>query len=631
MTPLEECVAKAWQAWRAPPRNKVSGWANKHRKLSAEASAEPGQWRNARAPHTVAPMDALSPSDDTEVVILKWSAQSAKTEVINNFIGYIADEDPGPILCLQPNEKPMAEAFSKDRIAPMIRDTPRLRERFATGVGRTSKNTILHKAFPGGHLTIAGANSPSSLASRPIRFLLADEVNRWEKNKEGDAFQLAYKRTRTFWNRKILVVSTPTLEGVGISRQFENSLQHEWRLECPSCGDSQMPALKHFTFHRDKNKILTGVDYTCEHCGTVHDEKSEKKIKSSGEWVQTNDADPKRKGYHFCQWASPFASWRDTSQEWLSAQGDPGEMQVVVNTAFAEEWLGEGDQLDWESLYTRRSVYPYHADGFAIPAEVNHLLLLVDTQDSYLDWEVIGIGERMRTWGVQKGQIYGNTEMADVWDQLDDLRRRVWPTETGEEVGIFATGIDIKGHRQRIVKQWCYKRKNQRVYALAGLGKGAKKQIAMTRTKLDDGSKKKVDIYSVRVDDFKRDAISYMGETDSNAFGYCHWPKDQQGGVVAGYDQEVFEQLCAEREETKLSKGFPIKEFIKTRTRNEAFDLRHMLCSLVVIAKPPDTSSVRRATQMMPEQPAPAVSAWVSRGSARVQDPRPGNWMSRRR
>jgi len=629
--PLEQSIATAFAAFRAPPRLQVSAWANKHRKLSAESSAEPGQWRNSRAPHTVAPMDALSPSDDTEVVVLKFSAQSAKTEVINNFIGYIADQDPGPILCLQPNEKPMAEAFSKDRIAPMIRDTPVLKDRFSSAVGRTSKNTILHKAFTGGHLTIAGANSPSSLASRPIRYVLADEINRWEKNKEGDPLLLAIKRTRTFWNRKILIVSTPTLEGVGVSRQYKSTLQHEWQLECSECGESQFPQLKHFTFHRDENKILKSLDYTCEHCGTVHDEKSERKIKGAGSWVVMNEADPKRKGYHMNQWSSPFAEWRDTAMEWLAAQGDPGELQVVVNTAFAEEWKGEGEQLEWEALFRRRKVYPWHETGFAVPGEVFHLMLLVDTQDSYLDWEVIGIDDRLRSWGIQKGQFFGNTEQVDVWDQLDDLRRRTWPTETGDELGIFATAIDIQGHRQRIVKEWCYKRRNQRVYAFAGMGQAARKQVARERTKLDDGSKRKVDVYNLRVDDFKSDAATYLAETDSDNFGYCSWPKDAQGGVVAGYDEEVFEQLCAERLETILSKGFAKRTWIKSRARNETWDLRVYLYALIVISKPPDTSSVRRAAQVMPEQPAGAQSEWVNRATARVQDSRPGNWMGRRR
>ena len=632
MTPLETAIATAWNAWRAPPRLKVSTWANKYRRLSPEASAEPGQWRNARAPHTVAPMDALSPSDETEVVVLKFSAQSAKTEIINNFIGYIADQDPGPILCLQPNEKPMAEAFSKDRISPMIRDTPCLQERFSTAVGRTSKNTILHKAFTGGHLTIAGANSPSSLASRPIRYVLADEINRWEKNKEGNPLALAIKRTRTFWNRKVLIVSTPTLDDVGISREYDSCLQHEWRLECPDCGERQFPALKHFTFHRDAAKALQSVEYTCEHCGTVHDEKAERLIKSSGAWVVANSADSKRKGYHFNQWSSPFAAWRDTANEWLKAQGDPSELQVVVNTAFAEEWHGDGEQLEWEALYRRRTVYPWHETGFAVPDDVFHLMLLVDTQDSYLDFEVVGVDDRLRTWGIYKGQLYGNTAEADVWDQLDDLRRRTWPTESGDELGIFATAIDIQGHRQRIVKEWCYRHRNQRVYAFAGMGAAAKKQIARSREKLDDGGKRKVDVYNLRVDDFKADAATYLAVSDPEGFGYCTWPKDAHGGVVAGYDEEIFEQLCSERLDTTLHRGFAKKTWVKTRPRNEAWDLRHYLYALIVISKPPDASSVRKAAQMATAAPVTASSEWVSRGAtARVQHQNPSDWMSRRR
>ena len=164
-------------AWMPPPELTVSEWADAHRKLSPEASAEPGRWRTDRAPYQRGMMDAVNEPGVREVVFMT-SAQIGKTEILNNILGYFVHQDPSPILFIQPTLE-MAEAWSKDRLAPMIRDTEALGGLFKDAKTRNSDNTLLHKKFTGGHLTMAGANSPSSLASRPIRIVLLDEEDRY--------------------------------------------------------------------------------------------------------------------------------------------------------------------------------------------------------------------------------------------------------------------------------------------------------------------------------------------------------------------------------------------------------------------------------------------------------------------
>lgn len=79
----------------------------------------------------------------------------------------------------------LAQDYSKSRISPMIRDTKVLSQVFYETKSedgaktRDGKNTILSKLFPGGRLIMCGANSPAGLASRPVRVLLADEVDRF--------------------------------------------------------------------------------------------------------------------------------------------------------------------------------------------------------------------------------------------------------------------------------------------------------------------------------------------------------------------------------------------------------------------------------------------------------------------
>jgi phage terminase large subunit GpA-like protein len=341
-----------------PPRLLVSEWSEQYRHLSAEASAEPGRWRNSRAPHLLDPMDRLSPYDPCERLVLKFSSQSGKTEIILNFIGYCIDLDPGPILAVQPNVDPMGESFSKDRISPMMRDSPSLREKVAPTVGRNSANTIKHKSFPGGHLTIAGANSPAGLASRPIRFFLGDEVDRWESTKEGDPMLLARKRQQTYRARrrsKELLTSSPTYDDIGISREYADCLsQYEWHLACLHCGETQRPRITHYQWQeRDASTVV----YRCEHCAAVHTLADEHAIKAAGRWVQTRDDGVESCGYWFGQWGSPFARWRDTVQEWIDAQGDSAKMQAVTNTVFAEGWEGVGDRADPHVLSARAEDY----------------------------------------------------------------------------------------------------------------------------------------------------------------------------------------------------------------------------------------------------------------------------------
>lgn len=222
------------------PRLKVSDWADCYRRLSGESSAETGSWRTSTAPYQKAIMDSVS-DPRVEMIVVMSSAQVGKTEIINNIVGYYIQQDPAPMLVVQPTEK-MAESWSMDRLSPMIRDTETLRELVKDPRSRESGNKILYKRFPGGHITIAGSNSPSSLASRPVRIVLCDEVDRYPPSagSEGDPVNLAKKRATTFWNRKIILTSTPTIKDFSrIELAYSQSDQRRYYVPCNACGEYQ--------------------------------------------------------------------------------------------------------------------------------------------------------------------------------------------------------------------------------------------------------------------------------------------------------------------------------------------------------------------------------------------------------
>ncbi len=202
--------------------------------LSAESASEAGQWRTSRAPYQKEIMDTINDHRIHTIVFMK-SAQVGATEILNNIVGYFIDQDPSPTLVLQPTLA-MAQAWSKDRLANMIRDCDRLRFKVKDPRSRDSGNTVLSKKFPGGNINIVGSNSPSGLASRPIRILLCDEVDRYELSagSEGDPINLAMKRTTTFWNRKVFITSTPTIKGISrIETAFEESDKRHYHVPCP--------------------------------------------------------------------------------------------------------------------------------------------------------------------------------------------------------------------------------------------------------------------------------------------------------------------------------------------------------------------------------------------------------------
>ena len=291
--------------WLPPPDLKISQWADRFRRIPPEASAEPGQWRTSRAEYQREIMNAIS-NPLVERVIVMTSAQVGKTEILLNTIGYFIDQEPSPILVLQPTLN-MGQSFSKDRLTPMIRDTPALQDKVKDARSRDSGNTIMHKKFVGGHITISATNSPVSLASRPIRVLLCDEVDRYPESagKEGDPLTLAMKRTQNFWNRRIVWVSTPgLLETSRIYPGFQLSSQEEWCVPCPSCGEYQA-----FTWEQISYKDKPEPVMTCAKCGAVHNEVEWKSNQDRGKWIAKNPAETKIRGFHMNAFASPWASW----------------------------------------------------------------------------------------------------------------------------------------------------------------------------------------------------------------------------------------------------------------------------------------------------------------------------------
>ena len=342
------------QTWTPPKNLKISDWADNYRKLSPESSAESGAWKSDRAPYQIDIMNAFNEPNVQRIVFMK-SAQVGATEILLNVIGYYIDQDPSPMLIMQPTLA-MAQSFSKDRLATMIRDSEKIRDCVKDPRSRDSGNTVLSKKFAGGNLNIVGSNSASGLASRPIRIVLADECDRYEASAgaEGDPISLATKRTTTFWNRKIYLCSTPTIKGLSrIETAFEESDKRYYYVPCPECNHKQILAWKNVVW--DEGKPET-ANYACEECGSVINEAKKQWMLKHGEWRATAKAS-NTAGFHISELYSVWSTWADMAKNFLEANKQPEMLKTWINTALGESWEEQGDTVDYETLLQRRLNY----------------------------------------------------------------------------------------------------------------------------------------------------------------------------------------------------------------------------------------------------------------------------------
>lgn len=564
------------KSFATPPDLTVSQWADGYRMLSPESSAEPGKWRTDRAPYQREIMDAVSDDRCYKVVIMS-SAQVGKSEVILNMIGYHIDYDPAPIMYLLPTDA-MADTFSKDRVSPMIRDTPSLKAKVENVKSRATGNTIMHKKFQGGHLTFVGANTPSQLASRPIRILLADEVDRFPASAgtEGDPLALAVKRTTTFWNRKIIVVSTPTVKGASkIAKEYENSSQEHLNVACPHCGKYQSYEWEQLKFeHESGTKEFNLLGYKCRYCGKIEREVVWKR--QPIKWIADRPEIKDIRGFHLNELASPWKHWDEVIDDFLEAKRQGKEMlQVWHNTSLGLPWEDEADLDIKDILLKRRQFY-----NCVVPKDVVVLTCGVDTQDNRLEYEIVGWGKGKRSWGIKYGVLMGDPGKPEVWSMLDDVLFGKYKREDGLEMQIMTTCIDSGGHHTSAVYNYCRRREMNRVWAIKGQGGSGIPYIKRPKKRNDAG----VYLFMIGVDVGKDTMASRLKTNFPSEAGFCYFPIEED----RGYDEQYFEGLTAEKRNIRTVNGRVLINWVKKYEgiRNEPFDLRNYATAGLEILNP---------------------------------------------
>ncbi len=575
-----------------PPRETISEWTDKHR------FTNDGKYYVDTAAYQRGVMDALS-NPLVEEVIMMTSAQIGKTEIILNMIGRYAHREPCAIMWLLPSLT-MAKQVTKSRLEPMFEETSVLHGILADKRKRDGKNSLDFKKFPGGELIMAGANSPVSLSSFPIRILLGDEIDRWGKliKSEGDILMLARKRTTRYAsNKKIFLVSTPTEKGESrIEPAYRETNQQQFWVPCPHCGGFQILKFMNLKFEYDREAIkgLTqGADeaeefdwkrkaiadhihawFVCEHCGSVIEHEDKYDMVLSGEWRAKFPNIVKRQGFHIWQAYSPFVTWAQTVAEFLYATGYPDRMRVFTNTVLGELFVEKGQGLEDVPLMERREQYPTK-----LPEKIEMVTVGVDVQGDRLECEIIGWAADGENWSLDYRVLWGNTQLLETYEQLECVWDLEWERQDGALLSVDALGIDVgynpseKGNTENVDSNVIYDwvesaSKLHRVFAVKGSSTRVEGVVKWTRA-----GKRRLKLWLIDGEQIKDVVLKRLRIEPGNP-GSAHFPLD--------YEKQYFMMLTAE--EKKLKAGRRV--WMKVRERNEAVDTRQYAYASLLILKP---------------------------------------------
>ena len=567
---ISELLETSLESLRFEKELTVSEWSDAHRMLSGRASSEPGPWRTNRTPYLRGIMDALSISDPVQRVVFMKGAQLGATEAGSNWMGYIIDHAPGPLLAVQPTVE-MCKRLSKQRLQTMIEETPCLSEKIASPRSRDSGNTLFSKEFPGGMMLLTGSNSAVGLRSTPCRYIFLDEVDAFvtDVEGEGDPCTLAERRSTTFARRKIFLASTPTIKDYSrIETEYLLSDQRRFYVPCPKCGVMdwwKWPQLKM------ENEDPSTVKYECEHCGERYGESHKTELLSRCEWIATAKGDGKTAGFHLSSLYSPLGwkSWTEICEDFLRSKDDAPKLKTWVNTILGETWEEDyASKISSQGLMERCE----HYEPGVMPEDSLALTCGVDVQDNRLAISVFawrGPSDCEEGWLLHHQEIFGDPGRPELWKQLDEVILREWPHASGVKLRPDAVAIDSGGHFTSEVYQYARERGRQNVMAIKGQSQRNKPAIGRP-SKVDMNSKgrslrKGALVYPVGSDTIKTTLFSRLKHNEPGP-GYLHFHMSTTS--------EYFEQMTAEKQIVKHNRGgYAHREWVKKpNARNESLD-----------------------------------------------------------
>ncbi len=453
---LSVLTSKLSLAFRPPPKRKLWEWAEENIILSPKTGTfSPGRYRTRHTPHVRAVMDAFENPDIREIV-LPWGAQTGKTLTETICICGSIDGDPGNILVVMPSEL-MAKSFSTNRLQRVIMDSPSMAKHRLPGRDKWNK---LEMELDNCSIALTGAGSASNLASRAIRILILDELDKYpgELGDEGSPSVLAEERTKSFPNKKVIKSSTVTIETGPILSAYAETNQQEWFCSCPKCVHKFYPQWKHMVFDKEGkiDERAASCRLVCPKCEHGITEKHRRPFLAAGEWVATNpDAPFDKMGFRISELASCIGRpWQELVKIFIAAShkaknGDFADLKTFVCSVLAEPWKINSDTMrDAEEFREYCDGYPVGIIPAYLP--VSGLTIGIDTQDNgfYFVVRAWGGGDTLESWQIDHG-------FCDDFASLERVCFNVYRDEEDLPFRIRGGFIDSMGHRTAEVYNWC--------------------------------------------------------------------------------------------------------------------------------------------------------------------------------
>ncbi len=554
----------------------LSQWADEYAYLSPESAAESGKWRSY--PYQAGIMDAITDPAIWKITLQK-SARVGYTKILNHATGFFTHHEPCPQLIVQPTVED-AQGHSKDELAPMLRDTPVLAGLVSDPKSKNTDNTILKKSYPGGAMTLIGANSARGFRRITVRVVQFDEVDAYPPTagREGDQLSLGEKRTDTYWNRKIIIGSTPTVKGASrIETSFNDSDQRFYFVPCPFCGEFQTIDWKRIKWPKGEPGKAFLI---CEHCAGEIPHTKKRAMIERGHWKATRPEVVGHAGFFI--WAgysySPNATWGDLAREITEAKHafargeDPEKekLKTFINTRLAELWENKGDRISDEELIARAEQFKAEA-----PEGVYLITLGVDIQKDRFELEVVGWGLKYESWSLDYIVLKSDdrnwpfdprkTE-CESWQKLTEVLDRQYERPDGVRLHVAGVGLDT-GYATDAAYAYVKSNKFANLYALKGSSTRGAPLVGRPTTKSKRKGHLGLELYPVGGDTAK-DTIAARLQVKEPGPGFCHFPDDR--------DTHFFDMLTAEERVTLYTKGVPYHAWRlkKGKRRNEALDCR---------------------------------------------------------
>lgn len=526
-------IMDALAVLKPPEKLTVSEWADKYRILSELDSAAPGHWRTSKTPYLKAVMDAFN-ADFIHDITFCAGTQLGKTSAEQNMIGYAVAQDPGPMLVVYPSEK-LAKFTSEKRLQPLIMLSPALREKFNE---RGSKD--LELSFDTMYIALVGANSASDLSSRPARYVFFDEIDKFPKwtGAEAGPLELAAERTKTFYNRKIVKVSTPTLKTGNIWQGWLNAdIQYRYFVPCPHCGEMQVLEFGQIKWPEgsDETEARAAASYECKYCHEIIDDRQKPAMLRAGEWR----GERKRKGrahkvaYHLNSIYSPWLTFGDVAAKFLASKDEPALLMNFVNSWLAEPWEDKSSRMKSDVVMAK--ALPYERGR--MPAAAQLVTCGIDVQLDHFYYSVRAWGAHMTSWLVDWGR-------AETWADLETVVERNYADVNGEIHNVNLACMD-SGYNTDDVYSFCAQHMGV-IVPTKGASRALKSRYTVSI--LDkQAAGFGLRLYEMDTNQLKNFIASRMS-IDPGAYG--SW------NVYEGIEREYADQICSEqRVEKKDRKG----------------------------------------------------------------------------